>query len=382
MMLRVIALVAAGLVLAACDQADQAAEARAVPPPPPSVTIAKPVVKQIVEDDEFVGRFEAVDEVQVSARVGGYLDEIHFEDGAIVEAGQLLFTIDQRPFRAILGQAEAALQIAQSRYEFAQKELARAEELVQRGNISRSVVDERRQEFISSQAEVGGARAAVQAAALDLEFTEIRAPFGGRIGRHLLSIGNLVEANETVLTSIVSLDPIYFYFDINERYYLAYARDARSRGQALQEGGSRLPVTVRLGDTVEEPREGNLDFSENRLDEDSGTMRVRAVFQNEDLVLQPGLFGRVNVPGSLPYLGILIPDEAITADQNKRIVYLVNEEGVVSTREVRPGPKIDGYRVIRDGLTGDEQIVVEGLMRVRPGITVAPETIQLAEEAQ
>lgn len=382
MMLRVITLVAAGLVLAACDEADQAAEARAVPPPPPSVTIAKPLVKQIVEDDEFVGRFEAVDEVQVSARVGGYLDEIHFEDGAIVEEGQLLFTIDQRPFRAILGQAEAALQIAQSRYEFAQKELARAEELVQRGNISRSVVDERRQEFISSQAEVGGARAAVQAAALDLEFTEIRAPFGGRIGRHLLSIGNLVEANETVLTSIVSLDPIYFYFDINERYYLAYARDARSRGQALQEGGSRLPVTVRLGDSVEGPREGNLDFSENRLDEDSGTMRVRAVFQNGDLVLQPGLFGRVNVPGSLPYLGILIPDEAITADQNKRIVYLVNEEGMVSTREVRPGPKIDGYRVIRDGLTGDEQIVVEGLMRVRPGITVAPEVIQLAEEAQ
>ena len=382
MMLRVFTFVAAGLVLAACDNADQAAEARAVPPPPPSVTIAQPVVKQIVEDDEFVGRFEAVDEVRVSARVGGYLDEIHFEDGAIVEEGQLLFTIDQRPFRAILGQAEAALKIAESRYDFAQKELARAEELVQRGNISRSVVDERRQEFISAQAEVGGAQAAVQAAALDLEFTEIRAPFGGRIGRHLLSVGNLVEANETVLTSIVSLDPIYFYFDINERYYLAYARDARSRGQALQEGGSRLPVTVRLGDSVEEPREGNLDFSENRLDEDSGTMRVRAVFQNGDLVLQPGLFGRVNVPGSLPYLGILIPDEAITADQNKRIVYLVNEDGVVSTREVRPGPKIDGYRVIRDGLTGDEQIVVEGLMRVRPGITVAPEVIQLAEEAQ
>ncbi|WP_420347183.1 efflux RND transporter periplasmic adaptor subunit [Pelagibius sp.] len=382
MMLRVLTPVAIALVLAACDDADQAAEARAVPPPPPSVTIAKPVVKQIVEDDEFVGRFEAVDEVQVSARVGGYLDQIHFEDGSIVEEGQLLFTIDQRPFRAILGQAEAALQIAQSRYEFAQKELARAEELVQRGNISRSVVDERRQEFISSQAEVGGARAAVQAAALDLEFTEIRAPFGGRIGRHLLSIGNLVEANETVLTSIVSLDPIYFYFDINERYYLAYARDARARGQALQEGGSGLPVRVRLGDSVEDPREGNLDFSENRLDEDSGTMRVRAVFQNGDLVLQPGLFGRVNVPGSLPYLGILIPDEAITADQNKRIVYLVDEEGVVSTREVRPGPRIDGYRVIREGLTGDEQVVVDGLMRVRPGITVAPEVIQLAEEAQ
>ncbi|NIA69212.1 efflux RND transporter periplasmic adaptor subunit [Pelagibius litoralis] len=378
-MLRILFPLAAAALLAACDQSDQAAEASAVAPPPPAVTIAKPLVKQIVEDDEFVGRFEAVDEVQVSARVGGYLDEIHFDDGAIVEQGQLLFTIDQRPFQAAVKRAEATLNISLARFNFARKELARAEELVGRGNISRSVVDERRQEYITAQADVAGARAELETATLDLEFTEIRAPFSGRIGRDLISVGNLVRANDTILTTVVSLDPIYFYFDINERYYLAYARDARARGAALQEGGGQLPVTVRLGDNVEAPRQGQMDFSENRLDPNSGTMRVRAIFPNEDLVLQPGLFGRVNVPGSLPYTGVLIPDEAISSDQNKRIVYVVDEEGAVSLREVRPGPKIDGYRVIRDGLTGEERIVIEGLMRIRPGIVVAPELSDLAE---
>jgi len=187
----------------------------------------------------------------------------------------------------------------------------------------------------------------------------------------------LVEANQSVLTTIVAPDPIYFYFDIDERSFLAYARDARVRGATLQEGAGSVPVVVRLADEKEEPRNGVLDFASNRIDDATGTMRVRAVFPNEDGVLQPGLFGRINVPGSLPYKGILIPDEAISSDQNRRVVYVVDEAGKISQRDVRPGPKIDGYRVIREGLSGDETIVINGLMRVRPGVTVTPEMTEL-----
>ena len=196
----------------------------------------------------------------------------------------------------------------------------------------------------------------------------------------MVSAGNLVQADQTVLTSVVSLDPIHFYFDIDERAYLAYAQDATSRGASLQEGASSLPVVVRVGDYREVSVEGELDFAENRLDRASGTMRVRAILPNPDYVLQPGLFGRVHVPGSLPYRGILLPDEAVAADQDRRIVYVVDESGQVSAKPVRPGPRLYGYRVIREGLSGDETIVINGLMRVRPGVTVTPERVELPPE--
>ena len=368
------------LLLTGCG--DEQAEANAPAPPPPQVTVAKPVVKPIMEDDEFVGRFDAVSEVQLRARVGGYLEDILFEDGQIVQEGALLFTIDPRPFETTLGQSQAELDSAKAEESFTRRELARAEQLVTRGNISRQVVDERREGFLSAQARVAAAEAALERARLDLEYTQIRAPITGRIDRNYVSEGNLVEENNTVLTTIVSTDPVYFYFDIDERSFLAYARDARARGANVQEGSGGLEVVVRLADTREQPFKGRLDFSENRLDPDSGTMRVRAVVPNPDLVLQPGLFGRVNVPGSLPYDGILVPDEAIASDQNRRIVYAVDEEGKVAAKQVRPGPRIDGYRVIRDGLTGKETIVVNGLMRVRPGITVAPQMVELPPVAE
>lgn len=375
-----VALAISVLLLSGCG--DEQAEANAPAPPPPQVTVANPVVKPIREDDEFVGRFDAVSEVELRARVGGYLENISFEDGQIVQEGALLFTIDPRPFETTLGQAQAELDSARAEESFTRRELARAEQLVTRGNISRQVVDERREGFLSAQARVAAAEAALERARLDLEYTQIRAPITGRIDRNYVSEGNLVEANDTVLTTIVSTDPVYFYFDIDERSFLAYARDARARGANLQEGSGGLAVVVRLADSREQPFEGRLDFSENRLDPDSGTMRVRAVVPNPDLVLQPGLFGRVNVPGSLPYEGILLPDEAIASDQNRRVVYVVNEEGRVSTKEIRPGPRIDGYRVIREGLTGEETIVVNGLLRVRPGITVAPQMVKLPPVAE
>lgn len=379
----ILAITALGL-LAACDQPDGGGGAGGGGnQPPPTVTVANPVTKKIVEDDEFVGRFEAVDSVDLRARIGGYLDTINFVDGTKVERGDLLFTIDQRPFLTSLRQAESSLQADEASFNFAKQQLERAEQLLNRGNISRSVVDQRRESFLSAQSAIEGSRAALERARLDLEYTEIRAPISGRIGRHLISAGNLIEANASVLTSIVSINPIYFYFDINERYFLSYSRDAQARGASLQEGGGGLKVSVTLGaGQNEEVRTGVLDFSENRIDQNTGTMRVRAVIDNSDEFLQPGLFGRINVPGSLPYDGILIPDEAIVADQQRRLVYVLDGENKARQVEVRPGPRIDGYRVIREGLEGDEQIVINGLMRVRPGSPVTPEVVELPPVAE
>lgn len=344
---------------------------------PPPVTVAKPVVKMIVEDDEFVGRFEAQSEVIVRARVTGYLHDVHFKDGSLVTEDQTLFTIDQRQFRTILRQAQARIDVAEATYDFTEDQLERAESLIANGNIAQSVLDSRREAYLAAQGALEDARASLELAQLDLEYSQITAPISGRIDRALVDPGNLILENETELTSIVSSDPIFFNFDIDERYFLAYARDARARGVSLQEGGGGLEVTVTLSDRRIPPLVGYLDFSENRIDEETGTMRVRAVLDNPDEVLTPGLFGRVNVPGSLPYEGILIPDSAIVADQNRRLVMMVDAEGNVTPRPVRPGPRIDGYRVIRDGLDGSETIVIEGIVRARPGSVVAPEMVEL-----
>jgi RND family efflux transporter MFP subunit len=350
-------------------------------PPPPTVTVAKPITREIVEDDEFIGRFEAVDEVSVRARVGGYLDKVHFRDGSIVKQGDLLFTIDQRPFQAALDEAKARLDVAKTQVDFTEAQFRRAEKLAETGNIPTSTLDDRRREYLAALAEVQGAQATLLRADLDLQFTEIKAPLPGRIDRRLVSVGNLVQADQTALTTIVSLDPINFYFDVDERQFLAYARDARARDASLQEGAGGIAVTIRLSDATESPVSGKLDFAENRIDEATGTMRIRAQVPNKDLILQPGLFGRVNMPGSLPYKGILVPDEAIGADQDRRIVYVVDAENKVAAKPIRIGPKNYGYRVVREGLTGDETIIINGLMRVRPGVTVKPELVVLPEQA-
>jgi RND family efflux transporter MFP subunit len=348
---------------------------------PPVVTVAKPVARDIVEDDEFVGRFDAVDDVSVRARVNGYLDQVHFRDGAIVAKGDLLFTIDQRPYQAAYDAAKSQVDVAASLLSFAKSQLERAEELAKSGNIAASTVDDRRREFLSAQAQNQGADAALRTAGLDLEFTEIKAPLDGRIGRRLVSPGNLVQADSTLLTTIVAVDPIEFYFDIDERSYFVYANNARARGNSMQEGGG-LDVSVRLADNDQTTFKGKLDFADNRLDQATGTMRVRARFDNKDGVLQPGMFGRINVPGSLPHPGILLPDEAIGSDQNRRVVFVVDQAGLVSMKPVRIGPRIDGYRVIREGLTGDEIVVVNGIVRVRQGVTVKPEMTTLPPKAE
>jgi len=348
---------------------------------PPSVTVAKPVVRDIVEDDEFVGRFDAVDQVAIRSRVSGYLEAVHFKDGALVKAGDLLFTIDQRPFQAAYDAAKSRVDTATSLLDFTKLQLQRAEDLAKSGNLSTATLDDRRRENLAAQAGFQGATAELRTASLNLEFTEIKAPLSGRIDRRLVSVGNLVQSDTTLLTTIVEEDPIDFYFDIDERLYLAYAADARTRGGTLQDGGG-LEVTVTIADRAGATFKGKLDFAENRIDAATGTMRVRARFANPDDILQPGMFGRINVPGSLPYRGIMLPDEAIGADQDRRIVYVVDAEGNVSAKPVRPGPRNHGYRVIREGLTGDETVVINGLMRVRPGVKVKPEVVVLPDEAE
>jgi multidrug efflux system membrane fusion protein len=347
----------------------------------PAVTVAKPVVRDVVDVDEFIGRFEAVDEVTVRSRIGGYLDQVGFTDGAMVKKGDQLFVIDQRPFQTTLDVATSSLEVAKSTLVFAEAEFTRTESLVQKGTLPVSTLDDRRRELRSAQANLRGAEASLARAQLDLEYTKIIAPLAGRIDRRLVSVGNLVQADQTALTTIVSLDPIDFYFDVDERRLLNYARQAREHGSNLQEGGGSLDVYVTIADSTEKPFKGKLDFAENRVDQETGTMRVRARFDNSNFVLQPGLFGRVEVSASNTYKGILIPDDAIGSDQDQRVVYVVAGDGSFTTKPVRLGPRLYGYRVIREGMTGDETIVVNGLTRLRPGVVVDPKMITLPPEA-
>ncbi|MBX3498239.1 MAG: efflux RND transporter periplasmic adaptor subunit [Alphaproteobacteria bacterium] len=343
-------------------------------PPAPPVTVAKPVVKDIVEWDEFTGRFDAVGAVEVRARVGGYLESVHFKDGALVKEGDVLFVIDRRGFKAALDQAEATLVATQTRFDLARLELERAERLVKSGAGTEQALDQRRQQFLAAQADLAGAKAALEQARLNYEYSEIRAPISGRISRKLVSEGNLVNANTTMLTSIVTVDPIDFYFDVDERSFLAYSRMAK-RGATGESMGAE--VFLATSDEKELKRKGTIDFLDNRLDPASGTMRLRAKVPNPDGFLTPGMFGRIAIQGSPSYQGILLPDEAIASDQTRRIVYAVDKDGNVTPKVVRPGPRIDGYRVIREGLTGEEMIVVDGLMRVRPGVKVTPKPTTL-----
>lgn len=366
---------AIALVLAGCRDNGGTPAAGAPPAAPPPVTVAHPVVKDIAEWDEFTGRFEAVATVDVRARVGGYLASVHFRDGALVKDGDLLFVIDPRPFQVSLAEAEAAVTSGQTKLDFAKGELERAQQLSRTGATAERTLDERRQQFVSAQADLERARASVAQARLNLSFTEIRSPIAGRISRKLVTEGNLVQANETLLTTIVTPDPIYFYFDVDERTFLSYVRKARD-GSRPSGREVAYEVWVALADEREPQHRGKMNFVDNRIDPASGTMRGRAVFDNPTHLLTPGLFGRIRVPASGTYRGVLVPDEAIAADQDRRVVYAVAPDGTVTPKNVRTGPRIDGYRVIRDGLTGEETIIVKGIQRIRAG-KVAPQVVTL-----
>jgi len=356
-------------------QGDMTPAAAAAPAAPLPVTVAKPLVKQITEWDEFTGQFAAVDEVEIRARVSGYLESIHFTDGQLVKQGDLLFVIDPRPFEITLTSATAALNSAQARVDLAKQQLARADKLKKSDFVSQSTFDERQQEMLSASADAEVAKAAIASARLNLSFTHVVAPMSGRIGNHKVSVGNLITGGDgggaMPLATIVSLDPIHFDFDVSEQDFLAYQRAAAS-GRLTSARDEKLKVSAHLTDEKDWPLQGRMDFVNNAVDRTTGTIRARAIFPNEKMLITPGQFGRVRIPGSDPYDAVLIPDSAILSDQSQKIVMTVKEDGTVEPRVIRPGPLIEGLRVVREGLTGEEQIVIDGLLRARPGAKVAP----------
>ncbi len=369
-------------VLVACGQSQSQPQASA--PPPPQVTIAKPTSKMIADQDEYVGRFVAVESVEVRARVAGYLEAIHFQDGQLVKAGDLLFTIDRRPFQIALAQAQASLAQANATLAFAESDLARAQGLAIGTVITQQTFDQRTQAKRTAEASVAAQQAAERQAALDLEFTELRAPVSGRIGDRRVSIGNLVTGgtagNTSLLATIESIDPIRFEFTLDEASYLRYGHFTQDGGAAPNRGLT-LPVELKLLDESTFSHEGKMDFVDNAIDRSSSTIRARAVFANPDGKFTPGMFARVRMAAAPPKDELLVPDAAIGAEQVRKFVLVVDAENVARPKYVTLGPVVDGLRVITQGLTADDNVIVNGLMRARPGAKVAPQQSSTASAA-
>ncbi len=376
----IVALLTLATTLAACGDSQRAAPA----PPPPTVTVAKPVQNNIVDHDEYVGRFVAVDAVEVRARVSGYLEGVHFKDGQIVKQGDLLFTIDKRPFQNALDQARANLTLARSNLTYTEADLTRGQQLLRDKTIAEQVFEQRAQAKRNAEAAVLANEAAVRQAQLDLEFTELRAPVAGRIGDRRVTPGNLITGgtggNTTLLATIVSLDPIRLEFSFDEASYLRYERLAPTGREVTGRNGSVI-VSLKLIDEAEFAHRGYMDFVDNVIDKSTGTIRARAVFSNPDGVFTPGMFARVRVPGSPAYPALLVPDAAIASEQARKFVLVVDGENVAQQRYVTLGALMRDLRVIKDGLKPDDRVVVNGLMRARPGSKVTPEEQGVAANA-
>jgi RND family efflux transporter MFP subunit len=370
---RAAAVVLFAIGIAGCDQP----KPQGGGPPPAAVTVASPVKRTIVDQDEYVGRFVAVSAVEVRARVSGTLEAVHFKDGQIVKEGDLLFSLDRRPFQNTLDQAKANLTLARSNLTYAESDLARAQQLVREKTVSEQVFEQRSQAKRNTEAQVAAQEAAVRQATLDLEFTQLRAPITGRIGDRRVAPGNLVMGgsapNTTLLATIVSIDPIRFEFTFDEASYLRYERmsHAENTGNLTGRGGA-TPVKLKLIDEKTFSREGRMDFVDNVIDRATGTIRGRAQFANPKGLLTPGMFARVQVPASPPYEALLVPDVAIGSEQVRKFVYVVNGENVATVRYVTPGVLIDGLRVIKEGLSPGDSVIVNGMARVRPGTKVNP----------
>ncbi|MFC3286137.1 efflux RND transporter periplasmic adaptor subunit [Litchfieldella rifensis] len=362
------------VLLTGCDtQADGAQQQ----PPPPEVSVAEVVVKDVRFWDEYTGHIEAVETVELRPRVSGYIERINYTEGQVVDKGDVLFVIDQRPYRAELARAEADLQRAQARAELARAEAARAETLAQTRAISREELDQRRAAAAEAEADVLAARAVVETASLNMEYTEVRAPIAGRTGRALVTAGNLVS-DTTPLTSIVSLDQVHVHFFADEQSYLRYGAMERS-GERPSSREERTPVRVGLASDIGYPYEGEVDFVDNQLDSSAGTILMRAVLDNRDGRFAPGMFARVQLRGQGSDDAMLVDDKAVLTDQDRKYVYVVDDQGVAVRKDIELGRITDGLRVIESGLEPGDRVVVRGAQRIFfPGMPVAAQSVDMS----
>jgi RND family efflux transporter MFP subunit len=375
------------LALSACAR-NEATESRAAPPAP-QVTVAAAISREITDSGEFTGRFEAVEHVELRPRVSGYISSVNFKEGSEVKKGDVLFVIDPRPYQAERDRAAAGLAQARSQLALARSEQERATKLLAQHALSQEEYDTRSAGNEQAQANVGAAKAALDSAALNLEFTRVTAPISGRISRALVTAGNFVTNGQTPLTTLVSLDPIYVTFDGDEQEYLKYIRLARGVSARLHEGATYekaigtqeagSPVHVGLANENGFPHQGVMVFVDNALDPMTGTIRGRALLNNHDREFTPGLFARIRLMGASEHAAVLVNDSAIGTDQTVRYVLVVGKENKVEYRPVQLGPVVDGLRVVQSGLSAGETIVVNGLQRVRPGAQVAPQRVAMGE---
>lgn len=350
------------------------------PPPPMTVAVATPLTREVIDWDDYVGRFEAIQDVNVLPRVSGQVTRISFREGVEVGQGAMLFEIDPRPYRAALAQAEAEAARAEATRANAAAELARARQLLDQQAISREEYDQKLAAARAGDAGLAAARAQVQARRLDMEFTTVRAPIGGRVSDKRVAIGDYVVAGQTLLTRIVSTNPIWFTFDGAESFYLKYVRQDKN-GERRSSRYAPNPVEIQLADESGYRWRGRMVFVDNAIDPRSGTIRAHAEVANPDGFLVPGMFGRARLLGSGTYKAMLVPDEAVVTDQTRRLVYVVGRDGKVAPRLVETGPMVEGLRVIRTGLAPTDRVVLDGLARLQPGTAVKPKLTAIKPRA-
>jgi len=370
----------AALNVGGCGNSGRGAAAA---PPPPQVSVAKVLERRVKDWDEFTGRMQAVETVEIRPRVSGYIDRVAFTEGGQVKRGDLLFVVDPRPYQADADRAAADLQRYKTSLELARIELTRVQRLKDTGAVSQEELDERKSTVAQAEANSAGAAATLQAARLNLEFTRVTSPITGRVSRAEVTRGNLVTGGTnggTLLTSVVSMDPMYLYFEGDEQAYLRYGQMARS-GERPSSRDAANPVRVGLANEEGFPHTGQVDFVDNQLNPQTGTIRARAVLENKDGVYTPGMFARVQLLASSEYSAILIDDRAVNTDQNQKYVFVLGANNQVEYRRVKLGRVIDGLRIVREGLKPGDVIVVNGAQRVHPGITVTPQTVPMGTDA-